>query len=158
VKHATHPTSPFWRAGSTIHPTEKGLRAMLLLFAREEAIMDRSIALPDLNVEANQTSRGAVVHITGKLGAVEVESLGLPLLRLTAARCALVVLELSGLRSVSCLALGALEEFRRGLARWGGKVALAAPRSAVREAFERAGLADRFPVFETSDEALDRAA
>lgn len=131
---------------------------MLLLFTREEAVMDRSIALPDLNVEVNQTSRGAIIHIAGKLGVVEVESLGLPLLRLMAARCALVVFELSGLRSLSCLALGALEEFRRGLARWGGKVALAAPRPVVREAFERAGLADRFPVFENADEALGAAA
>lgn len=130
----------------------------MALLAPDEILSERTIALPDLNVDVSSSGAVAVVRLTGRLGPVEVDSLALPLLRLTASRCVLAVFDLSALRSVSCLALGALEEFRRGLARWGGRVALAAPRPAVLAAFESSGLLERFPVFDNTDDALDAAA
>jgi anti-anti-sigma factor len=63
------------------------------------------------------------------------------LLRLSARRPTLVILDLSGLRSISSLAMGVLVSFRRDVIRRGGRVRLAkALQEPVREALERAGV------------------
>jgi hypothetical protein len=67
------------------------------------------------------------------------------LLGLSALRPPLVTLDLGGLGAISCLTMGVLMTFRRGLVRAGGRVRLAANLQApVRAALERAGLLDLF--------------
>ena len=59
-----------------------------------------------------------------------------------------MTLDLSELRSLSCLALGALVAYRRGVVRTGGRVRLARGlQTVVKEALARAGL---FDLFETA--------
>jgi hypothetical protein len=63
----------------------------------------------------------------------------------TALRPAVVTLDLSELRCISSLAMGALVTYRRGVVRTGGRVRLAGElQPAVREALARAELLDLF--------------
>jgi anti-anti-sigma factor len=82
-----------------------------------------------------------VVRLAGAAGVDQVGKLERALLGLTACRPPLVTLDLAELSHVSCLALGALTAFRRGIVRSGGTVRLAAGlQQPVREALERTGL------------------
>jgi anti-anti-sigma factor len=82
-----------------------------------------------------------VVRLAGEAGIAQAGELAAALLPLSAVRPPCLTLDLSGLECVSCLAVGVLAEFRRGLARAGSRVCLApAVQGPVREALERAGL------------------
>jgi anti-anti-sigma factor len=73
------------------------------------------------------------------------------LLTPAACRPPVVTLDLSGLHSISSLAMGVLVCYRRGVVRTGGRVRLAGElQPAVREALTRAGLLD---LFETATDA-----
>jgi anti-anti-sigma factor len=62
-----------------------------------------------------------------------------------ARRPAVVALDLTELRSISCLAMGVLVGYRRGVVRTGGRVRLVgALQPAVHEALARAELLDLF--------------
>src|SRR5262249_34706396 len=67
------------------------------------------------------------------------------LMRAVARRPTAVTLDLSNLRSISCLAMGVLMSYRRGLLRADGRVYLADRlQPPVREALERAKLLNLF--------------
>jgi anti-anti-sigma regulatory factor len=81
------------------------------------------------------------VRVAGEGCFGQADALAAGLLGLSARRPSLVTLDLSGLDCVSCLTMGVLATFRRGVVRAGGRVRLAASlQEPVREALERAGL------------------
>jgi anti-anti-sigma factor len=82
-----------------------------------------------------------IVRVAGKGCVGQADALAAGLLGLSARRPARVTLDLSGLSCLSCLTLGVLVTFRRGVVRAGGRVRLAASlQEPVRGALERAGL------------------
>ena len=99
----------------------------------------------------DQTSDDLVLRIKGEAHPAGVGALLAGLLAPTACRPALVTLDLSELRGISCLAMGVLVSYRRSVVRRGGRVRLAEPlQPAVREALARAELLD---LFETTEDA-----
>jgi anti-anti-sigma factor len=98
-----------------------------------------------LEVRVSEAPEEVVVRIAGEATVQLADELPRVLLGLTACRPPLVTLVLDGLNSVSCLALAALVDFRRGVVRAGGRVRLApALRGPVRESLERTGLLELF--------------
>jgi anti-anti-sigma factor len=91
------------------------------------------------------------VAIRGEASFDQAEVLSAHLLRLPLDGHSLVVLDLSGLTSLSCLAMGALVEYRRGLWRRGIEVRLANIQAPVWLALERAGLGDLFEPMELEE-------
>jgi anti-anti-sigma regulatory factor len=82
-----------------------------------------------------------VVRLTGDPGIRQAGELTAALVGLSALRPPIVTLDLSRLHAISCLTLGDLAAFRRGLVRAGSRVCLGAGlQQPVRAALERAGL------------------
>lgn len=79
-------------------------------------------------------------RIAGELRVETVGDLDRILLRITAERPTTVVLDLSRVDSVPCLAIGSLAAFYRGICRRGGTVQVIAPNGRGREAIERTWL------------------
>jgi anti-anti-sigma factor len=100
---------------------------------------------PGVKVLASRTPDGLVIHVRGDAGVRQAGPLLAGLLAPSAMNAAAVGLDLSGLRSLSCLALGVLVSYRRSVVRRGGRLRLLPGlRPAVREAFERAGVFELF--------------
>jgi anti-anti-sigma regulatory factor len=86
-----------------------------------------------------------IVRVAGKGCVGQADALEAALLSLGARWPSLVTLDLSGLKCVSCLTIGVLVRFRRGVVRAGGRVGLAADlQPKVREALDRGGLMSLF--------------
>jgi anti-anti-sigma factor len=102
-------------------------------------------------VSVVQAAADLVIRVKGEAA---VHSVGVPqagLLASSACRPAVVTLDLSELRSLSCLAMGVLVAYRRGVVRTGGRVRLAESlQPAVHEALARAEL---FGLFEVAADA-----
>jgi anti-anti-sigma factor len=104
-----------------------------------------------LKVTTGQTADGLVIRVTGVAGVKQSGALLSGLLAASARRPAVATLDLSELRFLSSLAMGVLVAYRRGVARAGGRVRLAAGlQPAVKEALTRAELLD---LFETTEDA-----
>jgi anti-anti-sigma factor len=107
--------------------------------------------VPGVKVAVSQSADGLVLRVKGEATVECVGALMDGLLAPAACRPAVVTLDLSELRSISCLALGVLVAYRRGVVRTGGRVRLAEQlQPAVREALARAEL---FGLFETAADA-----
>jgi anti-anti-sigma factor len=99
----------------------------------------------DVQVTTDQTAEGLVVRVKGIAGVKQVGALESGLMRSLARRPSAVTLDLSNLCSISCLAMGVLMSYRRGLLRVESRVHLAGHlQPAVREALERANLLNVF--------------
>jgi anti-anti-sigma factor len=102
-------------------------------------------------VEISQTAGGLVIRLEGEARVECAGALLDALFAPAARRAGVVTLELSELRSVSCLALSVLRAYRRGILRSGGQVRLTGVlRPAVQGSLIRAGL---FDLFATSADA-----
>jgi anti-anti-sigma factor len=100
---------------------------------------------PSVEVTVNETADGTVIRVKGVAGVKQSGALLSGLLTPAARRPAVVTLDLSGLGSISSLAMGVLVAYRRGVVRAGGRVILAVGlQPAVREALARAELFDLF--------------
>jgi anti-anti-sigma factor len=88
------------------------------------------------------------VAIQGEASFDQAEVISAQLLRTPLDGYSLVVLDLAGLTCLSCLAMGALVEYRRGVGRRGVEVRLANVQAQVWLALESAGL---WPLFEPMD-------
>jgi anti-anti-sigma factor len=96
-------------------------------------------------VEAEGIDGELFIRVRGEAGFREARVLEAGLRQPAAARPPRVTLDLTNLRFLSSLAMGVLVAFRRGVVRAGGQVRLAPDmHPAVREALDRAGLADLF--------------
>jgi anti-anti-sigma factor len=102
-------------------------------------------------VAVSQTSDAMVIQIKGEARVEFASALMGGLLVPAACRPAVVTLDLSELHSISCLAMGILVAYRRGVFRAGGRVRLAKElQPAVQEALARAELLN---LFETTADA-----
>jgi anti-anti-sigma factor len=102
-------------------------------------------------VSVLRTSAALVIRVKGEATVQSIGVLQAGLLAPSACRPAVVTLDLSELRSISCLAIGVLVAYRRGLVRTGGRVRLAESlQPAVHEALARAEL---FSLFEATADA-----
>jgi anti-anti-sigma factor len=103
--------------------------------------LDGVSTTPWIEVSVIETTGELVVLIAGEAGVEQATALEVALLRVSARRAPLVTLDLSQLRFLSSLAIGALVTFRRGVVRAGGRVRLV-PRlqESVRESLERTGV------------------
>jgi anti-anti-sigma factor len=96
---------------------------------------------PLIEVGVGKTTGEVVIRLAGEAGIRQADELTAALLGLSALRPPLVTLDLSGLHAISCLTMGVLVTFRRGIIRAGGRVRLAAAlQQPVRTALEGAGL------------------
>ena len=102
-------------------------------------------------MEVSQTADDLVIRVKGEARVECAGALLDGLLAPAARRPAVVTLDLTELRSISCLAMGVLVAYRRGVVRNGGRVRLAEGlRPPVQEALARAEL---FDLFQTSADA-----
>jgi anti-anti-sigma factor len=106
--------------------------------------------VPAFRVTINQTARDMVIRVEGEARYESAGELLAGLMAPAACRPPIVILDLSELRSISCLAMGVLVAYRRGVVRTGGQVRLGTElQPAVREALARAEL---LSLFETTPE------
>jgi anti-anti-sigma factor len=114
--------------------------------------------VPRIEVSFEARPGEVVVRLAGEAGVRQAGELAAALLPLSACRPPCLTLDLSRLEFVSCLAVGILAVFRRGLARAGTRVCLApAVQGPVREALERAGLLALFDAPPETEIATRRA-
>ena len=105
---------------------------------------------PAVQASIIQTATDLIIRVKGEARVECAGALLDGLLAPSARRPAVVILDLSELRSISCLAMGVLVTYRRGVVRAGGRVRLAGGlQPAVHEALARAELLD---LFETTDD------
>ena len=93
-----------------------------------------------MQIRVEELPEGIVVRIAGDAGLQSIDVLQTQLNRLMAKRAPVVVFDLSELRFVSSLALGAFVEFNRGMNRNGCSVRLAAVQPLVFKTFQHAML------------------
>src|SRR5262245_43379407 len=102
------------------------------------ALRARRPSAAAVQVEVSQTAAGMVIRVKGE-ARVECAGALLDGLLAPGRRPAVVTLDLSELRSISCLALGVLAAYRRSVVRTGGRVRLAGVlQPAVKESLVRA--------------------
>jgi anti-anti-sigma factor len=114
------------------------------------------VDLPAILVTLSETADGLVIRIKGE---AREDSAGALLDALLAPGChpAVVTLDLSELRSISCLAMGVLVAYQRSVVRTGGHVRLAEQmQPAVKEVLTRAGLFDLFEIKADAGPAANR--
>jgi len=110
---------------------------------------------PAVQVSVIQTATDLIIRVKGEARVECAGALLDGLLAPAARRPAVVILDLSELRSISSLAMGVLVTYRRGVVRAGGRVHLAGGlQPAVNEALARAELLD---LFETTDDVRPTA-
>jgi len=110
-----------------------------------------SESVPAVEVAVSPTADGMVIRVKGEAQVDCVGALLGGLLAPSACRPAVVTLDLSELRSISCLAIGVLVAYRRSVVRTGGQVRLAEDlQPPVQEALSRAEL---FELFKTTADA-----
>src|SRR5262249_18591838 len=109
----------------TVPVSRSPLMATSMLSARASSPAPEGAArAPGIGVGAREAPGGVVVRLAGEAPVSRAGELARVLFGLTAYRPPLVTLALDGLKSVSCLALGVLADFRRGVVRAGGRVRL----------------------------------
>jgi anti-anti-sigma factor len=96
-------------------------------------------------VTVSRTSNNVLIRVQGEAGVRQAGRLMAGLLVPAALRPGAVTLDLSGLASISSLAMGVLTTYRRGVVRGGGRVRLLPElREQVRAELERAGILELF--------------
>lgn len=113
--------------------------------------------MANLKIDIEQKPQAVVAHLTGEAGIDEADELDRTLRLLTAAKPALVVLDLAGMSYIASMGIGALVKFRNEIAHAGGRVVLAAMRPLVLDTFKHAGLLRVFQTYPTVDDAVRSA-
>jgi anti-anti-sigma factor len=107
-----------------------------------------------LDVRITEQEQGVVVCVSGRAGSDNLHALEFTLIRLSARRVPLAVLDLSDLTLLSSLAMGMLVGLRRDLGRWQSQVKLACVPVQIHEALDKARLTTLFEIHATVEEAL----
>jgi anti-anti-sigma factor len=107
-----------------------------------------------IKFETSQDPRGAVVKIIGEMGVACGTAVDAYFTRLIAGHAKVLVLDLSAVPFVSSLCMGSLVNLRKGAARSGGVVRIAAANADVTDSFKRASLQRLFDMFDTVEDAL----
>jgi anti-sigma B factor antagonist len=107
-----------------------------------------------LEVETAETDHAVVVAIRGDAGATNADLLDAAVLRLSAMRPRLVVLDLSQTTLIASLCIGSLVALRRGIVAHGGAVRIAGASPLIDLTLRRAKLDLIFPMHATVAESL----
>ena len=105
--------------------------------------------MASLNIEFDENPTEITVRLIGEGSTSEADRLQLSLTRLMAVRPPLVVIDMAGLLYVTSLAMGVLVQFRRAIARSGGRIQLAHLQPSVLESFQNARLDSLFEITES---------
>jgi anti-anti-sigma factor len=106
----------------------------------------------ELQITAEQTPAGFVVHLSGDADGEQVEELDRHLRLIINLDPKLVVMDLTRLNFISSVGMGLLVRIQNQLKEKGGRLVLAAARPLVREALRRAALQKLFEMFDSLDE------
>jgi anti-anti-sigma factor len=94
-----------------------------------------------------------VLRLTGEL-RLDASTLERQLIRLSAGRPAVVVIDLAGLIFISSLGMGYLNNFRKGVRAYGGVVKMAAAKPVVDHALRLCNFQQLFEFHDTVEAAL----
>lgn len=111
-----------------------------------------------VTTQIDEPSKATVVTLTGDAGMVDIDVLDAGLKKVVAARPMLAIIDLSGLKFASSIALGKLIDFQRGITRHGGRVILAGAGLNVSNVIRASRLDQFFEVYANVREALGEAA
>jgi anti-sigma B factor antagonist len=111
----------------------------------------------NLQIEVEQKPQAVVARLTGEAGIDEADELDRSLRLLSAAKPALVVLDMAGMSYIASMGIGALVKFRNEIVHAGGRVVLAALRPLVLDTFKHAGLLRVFQAYPTVEDAIRSA-
>jgi len=100
--------------------------------------------MSQLNVNIYETADAVVIRLEGEAGIRAADGLQVPLQRITGARPALVIFDMTELQVVASLFLGLLVNFRRGLVAQGSRIQMAGVRPNIRELFQVTRLEELF--------------
>lgn len=107
-----------------------------------------------LDVRIEERAGAWVLVLIGSATAANVDVLGRAVTRISAARPARVVVDLSGLVFVSSLPIGELVGMARGVKMHGGTVVVAGANPMVREVMNHVRLGEVMPMVDSVDAAL----
>lgn len=111
-----------------------------------------------ISTHTDEASKAIVVTLAGDAGMAELDQLDSGLKKVIAARPTLAIVDLSGLRFASSLAIGKLIDLHRGLTRHGGRVMLAGAGLNVSNVIKASRLDQFFEIYGSVREALGEAA
>lgn len=111
-----------------------------------------------VTTQIDEPSKATVVTLTGDAGMVDIDVLDAGLKKVVAARPMLAIIDLSGLKFASSIALGKLIDFQRGITRHGGRVILAGAGLNVSNVIRASRLDQFFEVYANVREAFGEAA
>jgi anti-sigma B factor antagonist/stage II sporulation protein AA (anti-sigma F factor antagonist) len=105
-----------------------------------------------IQITAEQTAAGFVVHLAGDADGEQVDELDRQLRLISNLKPKLLVLDLAKLNFLSSVGMGLLVRIQNQLKDSGGRLVLAAPRPLIREALRRAALQRIFEIRDSVDE------
>ena len=108
--------------------------------------------MEQIQITAEQTPAGFVVHLSGDADGEQVDELDRQLRLMCNLKPKLLVLNLAKLNFISSVGRGLLVRIQNQLKESGGRLVLAAPRPLIREAFRRAALQRIFEIRDSVDE------
>lgn len=111
-----------------------------------------------VTTQTDETSKATVVALCGDAGMAELDLLDAGLKKVIAARPALAIIDLSGLKFASSIAIGKLIDFHRVMTRHGGRVILAGAGLNVSNVIRASRLDQFFEMYANVREALGEAA
>ena len=109
--------------------------------------------MASVEAEVVEIAGTPVLRLKGAL-RLDAAPLERQLIRLSAGRPAVVVIDLAGLTFISSLGMGLLNHFRRGCGAYGGVVKIAAPQPAVDEVLRLCNFQQLFEFHDTVEAAL----
>jgi len=110
------------------------------------------------NVEEVEDPRGLVVRVSGFMDLTSADKFTQHLAAVMHKRPPLVVFDLSKAPYISSPCIGALVNFRNNLQQTGGDTRVAAAHPTLADTFRRVGLHQVFPMFDTTEQALNAKA
>ena len=106
-------------------------------------------------VEIRDCPQGTIATLRGEASNERAENIRQALHALLEKRTQRVVIDLCELSFIASMTLAELISFRRELQSYGGRLRLAGAPDSIASVFKTTHLADLFPMFETSQAALD---
>ena len=109
--------------------------------------------MSELQITAEQTPGGFLVHLAGDADGEQVDELDRQLRLIANVNPKQIVLDMARLNFISSPGMGLLVRVHQGLKENGGKLVLAAPRPLVRDALRRAALQKLFEIRDAVEES-----
>jgi anti-sigma B factor antagonist len=107
-----------------------------------------------MKIAVAQDDGVTVVRLSGRMDALGLEQVAIPLNNAIAARKALAVVDLSGVEFMTSMGLWQFFGAARAQRRHGGTLVLAAPQASVQAVLDGTRMEHVMPVYATVDEAL----